>query len=199
MFLRRWVLLTVFFHFSTGQEQQTHAIQLHYCKLTVYKLFGNKQYKSTLIAHRSKSERFVTFQFNVLHSTMLPIATEYFFTAGFRTKYGLVVSQLLSPSTGQTYPSTHQFSSHNMCFSWNKTKSILGAEERARLHRLKLQVLELKQKYGRKTVFKKLCIITCIFLCGRVAIPSLRNRNVLINCTDTSHTFPCFAMNNILL
>ena len=35
-------LLTVFFRFSTGQKQQTHATYLHYYKLTVYKLFSNK-------------------------------------------------------------------------------------------------------------------------------------------------------------
>ena len=33
--------LTIYLCFSTSQKQPTHAIQLHYYKLTVYKLFSN--------------------------------------------------------------------------------------------------------------------------------------------------------------
>ena len=73
-----------------------HAIQLHYYKLTVYKPFNNKHTKSMLKVHHPENERFVTFQFNMLCSTMLLIAIEYSFTARFRTKYGLVLPKLLS-------------------------------------------------------------------------------------------------------
>ena len=38
--------------------------------------YFSDKHKSTLVAHNPKSGRFVTSQFNVLHSTMLPIATE---------------------------------------------------------------------------------------------------------------------------
>ena len=49
-----------------------------------------------LKVHHPENERFVTFQFNMLCSTMLLIAIEYSFTARFRTKYGLVLPKLLS-------------------------------------------------------------------------------------------------------
>ena len=44
-----------------------------------------------------------------------------------------------------------------MHFEWNRAKSILDAEEGARIHRLKIQVLELKKT--NTNGIKKLCII----------------------------------------
>ena len=88
------LLLTVFLCFSTGQKEETPAIHLHYYKLTIYKLFSDKHTKSTHVAQCPKSGRFVTSQFNVLCSTMLPIAT-----AGFCPKYGFAVPQLLKPGS----------------------------------------------------------------------------------------------------
>ena len=62
---------------------------------------------------------------------------------GFCPKGGLAVTQLLSLPTRQT--STHaSVGSHDTRLKWNKAKSILEAEEEARLHKLKLQVLELR-------------------------------------------------------
>ena len=54
-----------------------------------------------LKVHHPENKRFVTFQFNMLCSTMLLIAIEYSFTARFRTKYGLVLPKLLSLLTWQ--------------------------------------------------------------------------------------------------
>ena len=69
-------------------------------------------------------------------------------------KYGLVVPQLLSPPTGQTYPLMHQVGSHDVRLEWNRGKSILEVQEEVRLHRLKLQFQNWKNTI--LNVFQKL-------------------------------------------
>ena len=131
-----------------------------------------------LVAHYTKGGRCVMSRFNMLHSLMLPIVTEWSIKAGFRPNYGLVVSQLLKSTKGHIYLPMHQFGTHDARLEWNRAKSILDAEERVRLHSLKPQVLEL-EKIQTLNDLKMLCIITCILLCGRVVIPGLRNHNII--------------------
>ena len=85
--------------------------------------YFSDKHKSALIVHSPKVKGLWHSNSTVmLCSTMIPIDTEYSFTAGLRTKHKFAVPQLLSPSIGQTYPSTHQFNGHNPCLKWNRTK-----------------------------------------------------------------------------
>ena len=89
-----------------------------------------------LVAHHPKSERFVMSRLNVLCSTMLPITTEKSFTAGFHPKYGLVVPQLLSLPTGQTYLPMYQFAA--------MTRTVSGIELKAYLMQRRGQAIQAK-------------------------------------------------------
>ena len=119
-------------------------MQLHYYKLTVYKLFSDKHI-SVLVAHSPKSEWFVTFKFDVLCPTMLLIATDYSFAAGLHTKHGFCCSSASqSIEWANICPRTSLVAITHV-LSEIEQKIMLGVEERERLHCQKLQVLKLPE------------------------------------------------------